>query len=107
MSLIKYIAHIRSINVECVLLFQVGNIQIWTRPVLPEGSFAFAFLNTGTGGTPQKVSIAVKDLGFTKPSGYNITEVFSGQFLAKRRPNDTFTAEINPTGIFFGKATLL
>ena len=73
--------------------------------MLPDGSFAFTFLNTGTGGTPQKVSIALKDLGFTEPSGYNITEVFSGQFLGKRLPNDTFTAMVNPTGIFFGKAT--
>ena len=32
--------------------FQIGNVDVWTRPILPNGSLAFAFLNFGTGGTP-------------------------------------------------------
>ena len=31
--------------------------------MMPSGSLAFAFLNTGTGGTPSKVSLKLTDLG--------------------------------------------
>ena len=87
--------------------FQTGNIQLWTKPILPEGSYAFAALNTGTGGTPSKVSIKLADLGLNNPSGYNITEVFDGKAMGKFQPTDRFNCSVNPTGIFFGKATVL
>jgi len=83
-----------------------GSIQIWTRP-LSGGSFAFAFLNTGTGGTPTKVSMTVKDLGFSATAGYNITEVFDGKNMGAFKPSDTFSAYVNPTGVFFAKAQVM
>ncbi len=46
----------------------MGDIQIWTKPVNPSGSFAFAFLNTGVGGTPHNVTVKLADLGL-KASG--------------------------------------
>lgn len=87
--------------------FQTGNIQLWTKPILPEGSYAFAALNTGSGGTPDKVSIKLSDLGFNNPSGYNVTEVFDGKSYGLFKPSDYFNCIVNPSGVFFGKATVL
>lgn len=86
---------------------KTGDIQLWTKPILPEGSFAFAVLNMGNGGTPNKVSTKLSDLGFNNPSGYNVTEVFDAKPLGVFKPTDYFTCIVNPTGVFFGKATIL
>lgn len=80
---------------------------MWTKPILPHGSYAFAFLNTGTGGTPQKVSIKLSDMGMTGANGYAVEEVFLGGNVEKLSANDTFSAMVNPTGVFFGKATAM
>ena len=53
--------HINVLLFSCIA--QIGDVQIWTKPVMPSGSVAFAFLNTGTGGTPSKVSLKLSDLG--------------------------------------------
>jgi hypothetical protein len=82
-------------------------VEVWTRPILPSGSFAFAFLNTGKDGTPLKVSAKLSDMGMQSANGYNVEEVFEGSALGKMLPNDTMAAMVNPTGVFFGKATAL
>ena len=83
-----------------------GNIQIWTRPVMPTGSVAFVFLNTGNA-TPSKVSIKLSDLGLTGQAGYRVDEVFTGASLGKMTSNSTISQNVNPTGVFFGRATYL
>jgi hypothetical protein len=85
---------------------QQGSIQIWTRPILPSGSWAFAFLNTGTA-VPSDVSVLLSDLGFTDPAGYNVTEVFDNMKLGLLKPNSLLKVSVNPTGVFFGKAVKL
>ena len=37
--------------------------------------------------------------------GYNITEVFDGINMGSFNSSDSFSVYVNPTGIFFGKAT--
>lgn len=85
-------------------LMKVGNVQVWTRPILPQGTMAFAFLNGGTS-DPTKVSIALADLGLKATGGYTITEVFDGTKMGNFKPTDKFTVYVNPTGVFFGKAS--
>jgi alpha-N-acetylgalactosaminidase len=85
------------------LIQQSGNIQVWNKPLV-KNMFAFAYLNTGNGGNPSKVSMKLSDFGLTNAAGYNITEVFEGTSMGKFLPTDTFTTMVNPTGIFMGKA---
>ena len=89
------------------LCSQMGDIQLWTRPVMPQGSMAFAFVNTGTGGTPTKVSISLQNLGMTMSGGYNITELFDNKNMGEFKPSQTFMTMVNPTGIFLAKAVPL
>jgi len=82
---------------------EVGSIQIWTRPILPSGSFAFAFMNTGTS-TPAQVSITLADLGMKGSGAYAINEVFDNTALGTFKSSDNFKVYVNPTGVFFGRA---
>ena len=40
-------------------------------------------------------------------TGYNITEVFDGTYMGHFKPSEHFVTYVNPTGVFFGKATPL
>ena len=90
----------------CATTQSLGNVQIWTRPISPQGSWAFVLLNTGTA-VPAKVSLKVSDLGLVNQSGYNITEVFDGIVIGLKKPSDTLKLSVNPSGVFFAKATKL
>ena len=74
------------------------------KEVLPKGgkgtSAALVFLNRRTDGTPVRVSAVLRDLGLAVPSGYLIKELFDGQDMGFRRPDDTLTVLINPSGMF-------
>lgn len=87
-------------------MFQTGNIQLWTKPIEPEGSWAFVIFNSD-GAMPSVVSVKLSDLGMENPAGYNIMEVFDGDFIGKKKPSDVLKVSVNPTGVFFGKATIL
>lgn len=84
-------------------LFQEGNIDIWTRPILPKGSFAIAVLSIGEA-TVIKVSVKCSDLGLTSPGGYNIIEVFTGSLIGSFKPQDSLNVSVVPSGVFFGSA---
>ena len=90
----------------CFVPFQTGNIEFWTRPILPAGSSAFAFLNMGTA-VPKKVTAMLSHLGLNNASGYNVTEVFDGKFIGILKPQSVISVMVNPSGVFFGKAVAL
>ena len=48
----------------------MGNIEIWTKPVYPEGDLAFAILNLSDGGMPSKVCMVAS---MAVPITYYIT----------------------------------
>lgn len=81
-------------------------MEIWTKPITPAGSFAFAFLNFGTA-TPTKMSVVLSDFGLHNLSGYNVTEVFDGIHMGLLKPSDRLTVEVNPSGVFFAKAVIV
>ena len=89
-----------------VYFLQFGDIEYWTRPVLPTGSQAFVILNLGAN-VPQKVSVKLSDLGLNGAAGYNITEVFSEKSMGTFKPQDALIVVVNPSGVFFGKAVSL
>ena len=87
-----------------IFFLQSGNFEVWRKPLL-DSSVAFALLNLDYYGAPMPVDVKISDLGLTDPSGYRITDVFTNTVVAKVTANETFTATVNPTGIFLGKAT--
>lgn len=96
-----------AISIGLVGNVQNNFVQVWKKPILPKGSFAFAFLNVNDEGAPRKVSIKFEALGFTNAKGYNVTEVFDGKHVGKFKPSESFSTYVNPTGIFLGKAVPL
>lgn len=84
-----------------------NNLQIWSKPVLPKGSFAIAFLNLHSGGGPRKVTVPCTKLGLTNSGGYNVTETFDGQSLGVYKPQDDFTGWVNPSGVLLITAVLV
>jgi hypothetical protein len=84
----------------------IGDIQIWTKPIQPDGNLAFVFVNTANA-TPQMFSIQISDLGLSNSAGYNITEVFNNSAVGIFKPTSTFAVSINPNGVFFGRAAKL
>ena len=85
----------------------MGNVDVWTRPISPAGSWAFAFVNHGSGGGPQIVKVALKSLGLTSTGGYNVTEAFDGRPYGKLLPGGFVTAAVNPSGVFLAVAVRL
>jgi Alpha galactosidase A C-terminal beta sandwich domain len=85
---------------------QNGNTEIWTKPITPIGSFAFAFLNLGTA-VPTTVSAILSDFGLHNQSGYNVTEVFDGTYVGLFKPSSPLTVKVNPSGVFFAKAVIV
>ena len=63
-------------------------------------SVAIGFLNRWTSGTPIRVSFALSELGLNHPSGYSAIDIFSGKPLGNFSPKSTFTADVNPSGIY-------
>lgn len=57
-------------------LLQHKGIEIWARPITPIHqnyySYAIAFLNRRTDGTPSDVSVTLKELGLQYPNGYRV-----------------------------------
>lgn len=86
---------------------EVGDIKIWTRPISPEGSYAFALLNYAND-MPTKFTVKLSShLLLSNGNGYNVTEVFENKALGVFKPDSQLTVMINPNGVFFGKAIAL
>ncbi|KAL4229809.1 hypothetical protein ACF0H5_010201 [Mactra antiquata] len=82
-----------------------GDIEIWTRTLINKG-MAFAFLNMNYGGGPSKVTVTISSLGLNAPFGYNIVEGFSGQSVGTFKPQDNFSATVDPSGVWLGIASV-
>jgi hypothetical protein len=59
-----------------LFFFQHNGIEIWARPITPVYqnffSYAVAFLNRRTDGTPSDVAVTLKELGLFNPGGYSV-----------------------------------
>ncbi|CAH1777534.1 unnamed protein product [Owenia fusiformis] len=88
------------------VVYTQSNVQLWSRPILPEGSVAFAYLYTGTGGTPSHIQDVVTNAGLTSSRGYNVTCAFTGKHIGYFKPTDKFDLHVDPTGVFLGIAKI-
>lgn len=57
-------------------IYKHKGIEIWSKPIIPiigsYHSYAVAFVNRRTDGTPSDISVALKELGMTSIGGYII-----------------------------------
>lgn len=81
-----------------------GKLQIWTRPILPSGSFAIVVLNLKDGGVPIPVRFTFSDLDMFDHHGYNVTEVFEGKHVGFYASDDVFSCRVNMSGAYMIKA---
>lgn len=55
---------------------QHKGIEIWSRPITPiyqtYYSYAIAFVNRRTDGTPSDVAVTLRELGLISPTGYRV-----------------------------------
>ncbi|XP_047735992.1 alpha-N-acetylgalactosaminidase [Hyalella azteca] len=84
-------------------IYKDKGIEIWARPITPVDqnyySYAIAFLNRRTDGTPSEVSVKPAELGMTYPNGYTVTDLFSGVKYGLVNPKNIFKADVNPSGV--------
>ncbi|KAL7635616.1 UNVERIFIED_CONTAM: hypothetical protein RMT77_013433 [Armadillidium vulgare] len=82
---------------------QAHTIDIWTKPVSPvyddSYSYAIAFQSRRTDGMPYKLTVTLEELGLTDEAGYEITELFDGVNYGTLLPSDSFSVDVNPTGV--------
>ncbi|XP_069987902.1 alpha-N-acetylgalactosaminidase isoform X2 [Penaeus vannamei] len=84
-------------------IYKDKGIEIWARPISPisQGhySYAIAFLNRRTDGTPSEVSVTLRELGLAFPGGYAITDLFDGVQYGTVLPDKRFKVDVNPSGV--------
>lgn len=76
-----------------------GKLQVWTRPILPEGTTAVAVVNIGEGGPSVKTYFPLAMYGL-QANDYDLTEAFDGYSLGRHNLTSVVTFNVNPTGIF-------
>jgi hypothetical protein len=66
-------------------IYKHKGIEIWSRPITPiyqtYYSYAVAFVNRRTDGTPSDVAVTLRELGLQSPTGYRVEVQI--EFLAK------------------------
>ncbi|KAK2717676.1 alpha-N-acetylgalactosaminidase-like isoform X2 [Artemia franciscana] len=84
-------------------VYKESGIEIWMKPVTPvingKYSYAVAFLNRRTDGTPSEVSVGLKELGLNHEKGYKVLELFDKKDLGVKDPVDRVKVDVNPTGV--------
>lgn len=77
---------------------------MWTRPIVPVGSFAIAAIYFVLHGYPVHVTMPLFQIGLNSTRGYNITEVFDGSYVGAFKPHQNMTFVVDPSGIYLLKA---
>ncbi|XP_025087731.1 alpha-N-acetylgalactosaminidase-like [Pomacea canaliculata] len=85
-------------------LYKAGNIEFWSRPIVPQGSFAFAVVNFSAAGGPAFLDLSLSNFAASFSSIYNVTEAFDGTPVGILKPNTTFRVSVNPSGVFMAVA---
>lgn len=88
--------------------FQVNNtnVEVWSKPILPAGSFAIAFLQLSNHGDPTLVSVFGRDIGLSNQGGYNVIDGFTGDSVMSAGPDVKLKIVVNPNGVVLFKAVV-
>ncbi|CAG9782584.1 unnamed protein product [Diatraea saccharalis] len=83
-------------------IYKHRGIEIWSRPVLPiQGqyySYAVAFVNRRTDGTPSDVAVTLRELGLNNPAGYRVEDLYEDVDYGVLSPQTKIKVKVNPSG---------
>ncbi|KAH0817460.1 hypothetical protein MTP99_011887 [Tenebrio molitor] len=89
-------------------IYKHKGIEIWSRPITPlyqnYFSYAIAFLNRRTDGTPSDVAVTLKELGLTSPTGYRVEDLYEDVDYGVLSPQTKIKVKVNPSGVVILRA---
>ncbi|XP_017005634.2 alpha-N-acetylgalactosaminidase isoform X2 [Drosophila takahashii] len=84
-------------------IYKHKGIEIWSRPIGPLYqnfySYAIAFVNRRTDGTPSDISVTLKELGLINFSGYRVEDLYENVDYGVLYPNTKIKVKVNPSGV--------
>ncbi|KAJ8297735.1 hypothetical protein KUTeg_024266 [Tegillarca granosa] len=81
-----------------------GTLEYWTRPLMSNGSYAIAILNTSDYGMSRHINCTLKDFKLPSANSYLITDIFGGENLGKFGLSDRIVLQLHPTDMFLATA---
>lgn len=89
-------------------IYKHRGIEIWSRPIIPiHGqyySYAIAFVNRRTDGTPSDVAVTLRELGLNNPSGYRVEDLYEDVDYGVLSPQTKIKVKVNPSGVVILRA---
>ncbi|KAG5887145.1 hypothetical protein JTB14_024254 [Gonioctena quinquepunctata] len=89
-------------------IYKHKGIEIWSRPITPlfqnYFSYAIAFVNRRTDGTPSDVAVTLKELGLTSPTGYRVEDLYEDVDYGVLSPPTKIKVKVNPSGVVILRA---
>ncbi|XP_060531168.1 alpha-N-acetylgalactosaminidase [Cylas formicarius] len=89
-------------------IYKHKGIEIWSRPLTPlfqnYFSYAVAFVNRRTDGTPSDVAVTLKELGLTSPTGYRVEDLYEDVDYGILSPQTKIKVKVNPSGVVILRA---
>lgn len=83
-------------------IYKHKGIEIWSRPITPiyqtHYSFAVAFVNRRTDGTPSDVAVTLRELGLQSPTGYRVEDLYEEVDYGVLNPHTKIKVKVNPSG---------
>lgn len=83
-------------------IYKHKGIEIWSRPITPiyqtYYSYAVAFVNRRTDGTPSDVAVTLRELGLQSPSGYRVEDLYEEVDYGVLSPMTKIKVKVNPSG---------
>ncbi|KAL7740517.1 hypothetical protein ACLKA6_012290 [Drosophila palustris] len=89
-------------------IYKHKGIEIWSKPLSPVYqiyySYAIAFINRRTDGTPSDISVTLKELGLINSSGYRVEDLYENVDYGILYPHTKIKVKVNPSGVVMLKA---
>ncbi|XP_063698394.1 alpha-N-acetylgalactosaminidase-like [Culicoides brevitarsis] len=84
-------------------IYKHKGIEIWSRPITPiyqtYYSYAIAFVNRRTDGTPSDVAVTLRELGLVAQTGYRVKDLYEDVDYGILSPNTKIKVKVNPSGV--------
>ncbi|XP_050355620.1 alpha-N-acetylgalactosaminidase [Nymphalis io] len=89
-------------------IYKHRGIEIWSRPILPihgqHYSYAVAFVNRRTDGTPSDVAVTLRELGLNNPAGYRVEDLYEDVDYGVLSSQTKIKVKVNPSGVVILRA---
>lgn len=83
-------------------IYKHKGIEIWSRPITPiyqtHYSFAIAFVNRRTDGTPSDVAVTLRELGLLSTTGYRVEDLYEEVDYGVLSSHTKIKVKVNPSG---------